>query len=110
MRVLLAAVNAPKGEVAGNLERHLAVLEQARAERCQIAVFPELSLTGSVDPASHPERALPIDAEPVRELVAATWRTGVAAVFGIAERAGAAFHITQLTVEVPVDVTGDLGV
>ncbi len=40
MRVLLAAVNAPKGEVAGNLERHLAVLEQARADGCEIAVFP----------------------------------------------------------------------
>jgi predicted amidohydrolase len=96
MRILLAAVNAPKGEVAGNLERHLAVLERARAERCQVAVFPESSLTGSVDPARHPERALPIDAEPVQALAAATWRTGVAAVFGIAERAGAAFHITQV--------------
>jgi predicted amidohydrolase len=96
MRVLLAAVNAPKGEVAGNLERHLAVLERARAEGCDIAVFPEFSLTGSVDPARHPQRAVPIDAEPVRALVAATWRAGVAAVFGIAERAGAAFHITQL--------------
>jgi predicted amidohydrolase len=96
MRVLLAAVNAPKGEVAGNLERHVAVLGKARAGRCDIAVFPELSLTGSVDPARHPERALPIAAEPVRALVAATWRTGVAAVFGLAERAGAAFHITQV--------------
>jgi hypothetical protein len=57
MRVLLAALNAPKGEVAGNLERHLAVLERARAEGCELAVFPEFSLTGSVDPASHPERA-----------------------------------------------------
>jgi predicted amidohydrolase len=96
MRVLLAALNAPKGEVAGNLERHLAVLERARAEGGELAVFPEFSLTGSVDPASHPERALPIDAEPVRALAAATGRTGVAAVFGIAERAGAAFHITQV--------------
>jgi predicted amidohydrolase/8-oxo-dGTP pyrophosphatase MutT (NUDIX family) len=96
MRVLLAAINAPKGEVAGNLERHLAVLARARAEGCEIAVFPELSLTGSVDPSRHPEHALPIDAGPVRALVVATWRTGVAAVFGIAERAGAAFHITQV--------------
>jgi predicted amidohydrolase/8-oxo-dGTP pyrophosphatase MutT (NUDIX family) len=96
MRVLLAAINALKGEVAGNLERHLAVLARARAEGCEIAVFPELSLTGSVDPASHPERALPLDAEPVEALVAATWRTGVAALFGIAERVGAAFHITQV--------------
>jgi predicted amidohydrolase len=96
MRILLAAVNAQKGDLAGNLARHEAVLEQARVQGCQVAVFPELSLTGSVDTRRHPDRAVGLDAEPVRGLLAATWRTGVAAVFGIAERAGPAFHITQL--------------
>ena len=96
MRILLAAAEARKGDLGGNLARHLAVLEQARAQGCELAVFPELSLTGSVDPRAHPQRALPVEAEPVRALLAATWRTGVAAVFGIAERAGPAFHISQL--------------
>jgi predicted amidohydrolase len=96
VRILLAALNAGKGDLAGNLARHLAALEQARANGCQVAVFPEFSLTGSVDPGRHPERALAVDAAPVRALLEATWRTGVAAVFGIAERAGPAFHITQV--------------
>jgi predicted amidohydrolase len=96
LRILVAAVEAQKGDLDGNLARHLAVLEQARAQGCELAVFPELSLTGSVDPRARPGRALPVDSEPVRALLAATWRTGVAAVFGIAERAGPAFHIAQL--------------
>ena len=96
MRILLAALNAQKGDLDGNLARHLAVLEQARAQGCDVAVFPELSLTGSVDPRRHPERALAVDAPPVRALLEGTFRSGVAAVFGIAERAGAAFHITQV--------------
>jgi len=96
LRILLAAAEARKGDLGGNLARHLAVLEQARAQGCELAVFPELSLTGSVDPRAHPQRALPVEAGPVRALLAATWRTGVAAVFGIAERAGPAFHIAQL--------------
>ena len=96
MRILLAAANARKGEPGANLARHLAALEQARAQGCQLAVFPEFSLTGSVDPRTHPERALAVDAWPVRALLAATSRTGVAALFGIAERDGGAFHITQL--------------
>jgi len=96
MRILLAAVNAPKGDLDGNLARHLAVLDQARAQGCEVAVFPELSLTGSVDPRRHPERALALDAGPVRALLEGTRRAGVAAVFGIAERAGPAFHITQV--------------
>jgi predicted amidohydrolase len=96
MRILLAALNAQKGDLDGNLARHLTALEQARANGCQVAVFPELSLTGSVDPGRHPERAVAVDAGPVRALLDATRRTGVAAVFGIAERAGGAFHITQV--------------
>ena len=41
MRILVAALNAQKGDLAGNLARHQAVLEQARAQGCQVAVFPE---------------------------------------------------------------------
>jgi predicted amidohydrolase len=96
LRILVAAIEAQKGDLDGNLARHLAVLEQARAQGCQLAVFPEFSLTGSVDPRAHPERALPVDAGPVRALLEATSRAGVAALFGIAERDGGAFHITQL--------------
>jgi predicted amidohydrolase len=96
MRILLAALNAQKGDLAGNLARHQAALEQARVQGCQVAVFPEFSLTGSVDTRRHPEWAVAVDGEPVQALLEATWRTGVAAVFGIAERAGPAFHITQL--------------
>ncbi|HEV3464518.1 MAG TPA: carbon-nitrogen hydrolase family protein, partial [Actinomycetota bacterium] len=96
MRILLAAVNAQKGDLAGNLARHQAALELARVQGCQVAVFPEFSLTGSADTRRHPERAVAVDAGPVRAMLEATWRTGVAAVFGIAERAGPAFYITQL--------------
>jgi len=96
MRILLAAANAAKGDLDANLAKHLAALEVARAQGCQLAVFPEFSLTGSVDPRTRPERALAVDAGPVRALLAATSRTGVAALFGIAERDGQAFSITQL--------------
>jgi predicted amidohydrolase len=96
MRVLLAAMEAAKGRVDANLRRHVELLEEAGAAGCDLAVFPEFSLTGSVDPLRRPERALPLDAGPVRALAAETARTGAAAVFGIAERAGDGFHITQL--------------
>jgi predicted amidohydrolase len=92
MRVLLAALNCPKGDVAGNLAAHRALLREARIRGCDLAVFPEMSLTGSVDPAAHPERLLGLDAGPVRELAAAT-RDTVPALFGIAEQGP---HITQV--------------
>ena len=76
---------------------HLRVLGQARAARCDLALFPEMSLTGSVDPAAHPERLIGLDHGAVAALAAATGEAGVAACFGIAERrAGGEPHITQV--------------
>jgi len=96
VRVLLASIECDTTDVEANLSRHVALLERARQERCDLAVFPEFSLTGSVDPLSHPERAVSLEGEVVRRLVAATGRLGVPALFGIAERSADTFSITQV--------------
>src|SRR5690348_16260792 len=46
MRVRVAQIDCALGDIAGNLARAGAVLEQARDERSDLVVFPELSLTG----------------------------------------------------------------
>jgi predicted amidohydrolase len=95
MRALLAAIRCEKGAVGTNLARHLEILDQAAASGCDLAVFPEMSLTGSVDPAVHPGRLIALDNPAVAALAAAC--TGRAACFGIAERGpGDAAYITQI--------------
>jgi predicted amidohydrolase len=49
-----------------------------------------------MDPRTHPERAIELDHDAVASVVDATWRSGVAALFGIAERYGPDVHITQV--------------
>jgi predicted amidohydrolase len=95
MRVLLASVVCAKGDLGGNLGRHVDALEEARRAGCDLAVLPELSLTGSVEPDRHPERAVGLDHAAVQRLAAATGETGVAALFGLAETRGDRFFITQ---------------
>jgi predicted amidohydrolase len=95
VRVLLAAVRCEKGDMAANLAMHRRVL--AASWGCQLAIFPEMSLTGSLDPRTAPGALATLDAAPVRALAQATGQHAVAAVFGIAERgAGGASHITQV--------------
>lgn len=96
VRVLLAAIACEKGDVAGNLARHCDVLAEARDAGCDLAVFPEFSLTGSVDPIAHPERAITLDHPAIGALTKAATACGVAALFGIGERAADTFFITQL--------------
>jgi len=84
--MLLAAIRCAKGDVAGNLSSHLRLLAAAASDGCELALFPEMSLTGSVDPVAHPERLIPRDHPAVAELARASGDTGVGVCFGMAER------------------------
>jgi NAD+ synthase (glutamine-hydrolysing) len=61
VRLLLAAIRCEKGDLDGNLARHLEILDEARGAGCDLAVFPEMSLTGSVDPRTHAGRLIAVD-------------------------------------------------
>jgi predicted amidohydrolase len=93
VRLLLAALRCEKGDPTANLAAHAALLRSASEAGCRLAVFPEMSLSGSVNPATHPERLLTLDSPQVLDLAALTGVHGVGAVFGVAE-SGA--HITQV--------------
>ncbi len=97
MRAMLAAVRCEKGDLDRNLATHLAILAESASKRCDLALFPEMSLTGSADPAASPERLIPLDHSAVAEVARATAEHGVAACFGIAERTPSGLpHITQV--------------
>jgi predicted amidohydrolase len=85
VRVLLAAITCEKGDVETNLARHVEALSEARDAGCELAVFPEFSLTGSVDPVRHPEHAIALDHLIVEGMVNAAHDSGIGALFGIGE-------------------------
>jgi predicted amidohydrolase len=97
MRCQLAAIRCEKGDIDRNLAVHLRILAGAASAGCELVLFPEMSLTGSADPAARPERLVPLDHPAVTRLARATRETGVSACFGVAERspAGEPF-ITQV--------------
>jgi predicted amidohydrolase len=97
MRAMLAAITCEKGDPDRNLATHLAILAETAAARCDLALFPEMSLTGSVDPGASPERLISLDHPAVAALTRATDEYRVGACFGLAERApGGLPHITQV--------------
>ena len=96
MKALLTALRCEKGDVAGNLARHIELLSEGAAAGARIVAFPEMSLTGSVDALHWPGHAIPVDDDAVAALADATAHTGVAALFGIAEAVGGEVRIAQL--------------
>jgi predicted amidohydrolase len=48
LNLALAQINTKLGDVESNLEKHLEYIKQARDQKADLVVFPELSLTGYV--------------------------------------------------------------
>lgn len=88
MRALLAAINCQKGNIELNLCTHRDVLAEGVAERCEIAVFPEMSLTGYLDPRRADHRPISLESAPVERMCSLSAESGVGMLFGIAESNG----------------------
>lgn len=87
LRVGLAQIDCRLGDVAANVESHLAWIERGRAERLDLLVFPELSLTGYRLLHLTPRVALRPDRAPeVARLAAAAGEMNV--VVGLVEEDG----------------------
>jgi predicted amidohydrolase len=84
--MMLAAVRCEKGDIEGNLTSHMRLLDAAASAGCDLALFPEMSLTGSVDPAAQSQRLASLDHPALATLARASGETGVGICFGIAER------------------------
>jgi predicted amidohydrolase len=95
VRALLAAITCEKGGLDANLAAHVDLVRRAAQDGCDLVVFPEFSLTGSIDPSRRPDAAIEIDDDAVEALAAACGEHEVAAVFGLSERCGDQFFITQ---------------
>jgi NAD+ synthase (glutamine-hydrolysing) len=48
LNLALAQINTKLGDVESNLQKHLDFVKQAKAQKADLLVFPELSLTGYV--------------------------------------------------------------
>ncbi|CAI3802939.1 Glutamine-dependent NAD(+) synthetase [Pseudomonas sp. MM221] len=59
MKLCAVQLASLKGDLPGNLQRHLACIEQAAALGAELVVFPELSLTG-YEPSLARQAALPV--------------------------------------------------
>lgn len=71
-RIGLVQMLCEKGDLAGNLAYMARLVALARARHVDILAFPEMSLSGYIDPAKHPEAVLTLESPEIAAAVALT--------------------------------------
>ncbi|WP_060484708.1 carbon-nitrogen hydrolase family protein [Pseudomonas sp. NBRC 111123] len=82
MKLCAVQLASRKGDLAGNLARHLRCIEHAAALGAELVVFPELSLTG-YEPTLARQVALPLSAARLQPLQALCDQLGVSVAVGL---------------------------
>ena len=95
MRIALAQLNATVGDIAGNTEKILARLRQAREARAQIVLFPELAVTGYPPEDLLLKEHFLADARQALERIAAE-AVDIVAIVGFPERAEDAYNAAAI--------------
>ena len=96
LRLALVQMHSEKGDIGRNLASIVAFVERAADAGAGMVCFPEMSLTGYVDPPTQPESLMTWDDERLEPLFALSLRHGVTLVVGMAElRDGAKPYIAQ---------------
>ena len=72
LKIAVAQIEAAFGDVEANLQKHLQVIDAARAAGAEVLLFPELSLTGYCVGAQTLELAIPRDHEFIQRLCEAS--------------------------------------
>jgi predicted amidohydrolase len=87
IRIALAQINCPVGDLEHNLEKHSQCIYRARDAGAQIICFPETSLTGYPNTKGLPhDLAQPLEGELTQSIVEVSTQTGVIVLAGLVER------------------------
>jgi predicted amidohydrolase len=98
--VALVQMRCEKGAIDANLDTMRARVEDSIGQRDDFVVFPEMSITGYINPTRMPEAILTLDHPAVQRVAALTAGTGLTLLAGLVEAnpAGKPF-ITQMVAQ-----------
>lgn len=100
LTLALVQMRCEKAAIGDNLDEMRRYLEQARAAGAELVCFPEMNITGYIDPQQHSEAVIPLDDPAVGRVCEMSREYGMAIIAGLVESnpSGRPF-ITQLVAQ-----------
>lgn len=85
LKIGLVQMRCPKGDIEGNLKQIRRYLDDGARRGVGIMCFPEMSITGYIDPTRRPDAVLSLDGPVVARFIAMTGAYRITALAGIVE-------------------------
>ena len=85
IKVAMIQMHCPKGYIETNLASTAQYIREASDKQADVALFPEMSITGYIDPVKSPEAVLTLDNAAIRQFCDMTKGTSIMAIAGIVE-------------------------
>src|SRR5215831_3894426 len=86
LRLSLVQMRCEKGAIEENLAAIAAYLREGAHHDVDIVCFPEMSITGYVEPRQHPEAVLSLDGPEVARFLALTQGAEMTVIAGLVEQ------------------------
>jgi (R)-amidase len=85
LQIGLVQMRCPKGDIGGNLEQIQQYLFEGASRGVDIMCFPEMSITGYINPSRQPESVLSLDSPAIARFIAMTDAQCLTAIAGFVE-------------------------
>lgn len=85
LQIGLVQMRCPKGDIEGNLEQIQQYLFEGASRGVDTMCFPEMSITGYINPSRQPESVLSLDSPAIARFIAMTRAYRVTAIAGLVE-------------------------
>lgn len=85
IKIALVQMRSEKGQLNDNLDQIEAYIKRCKDKNAEIVCFPEMSITGYIDPIKFPQGVLSLNSAPVKRFIELSGLYGILAIAGIAE-------------------------
>jgi predicted amidohydrolase len=86
LNIALVQMKSEKGQVSDNLKAIENYIKESKSKEADVICFPEMSITGYIDPSKYPESVLSIDSSAIEEIIQFSKNYSILIIAGFVEK------------------------
>lgn len=86
IKIALVQIKAEKGQIYSNLDQIESYIQKSKDNNADIVCFPEMSITGYINPMVYPEAVLSLENPPIKHFIELSKKYSILVIAGFVEK------------------------